>query len=150
MTRVRARLYNVSDWNQNVIAEFRSNDGKVGGNFEGAPLVLLHHRGRKTGKEFINPLMYLADDRDADTIYIFASAGGAPSSPDWYYNVTEAGQATIERGAGTYPVTVREITGEDRDRIYDEQARRYPGFADYARKTAGIRKIPVLELRPAA
>jgi deazaflavin-dependent oxidoreductase (nitroreductase family) len=132
-----------------IIAEFRSNNGKVGGSFEGAPVLLLHHRGRKSGREFVNPLMYLADDDDADVIYIFASKGGAPSNPDWYYNVTEAGEATIERGTGTYQVTVREITGEDRDRIYSEQGRRYPGFAEYAEKTAGIRKIPVLELRQA-
>jgi deazaflavin-dependent oxidoreductase (nitroreductase family) len=136
-----------NEWNDKVIAEFRANGGRVGGNFEGAPVVLVHHRGRKTGSEYVNPMMYLPDDADADTIYVFASKGGQPSNPDWYYNLTAAGEGTVERGTETYTVTVREIEGDERDRIYDEHARRYPGFADYAKQTAGIRTIPVLELR---
>lgn len=134
--------------NEKIIAEFRVNDGRVGGSFEGAPMVLVHHRGRKSGRGYVNPLMYLpADCGDEDTIYVFASKAGAPSNPDWYYNLTAAGEATIERGSGTYHVNVSEITGDERDRIYDEQARRFPRFADYARQTTGIRTIPVLELR---
>ena len=92
-------------------------------------------------------MMYLSDDNDPDTIYVFATKGGAPTNPDWYYNLIAASEGTVERGTDTYPVTVRELTGKERDRIYDEQARRYPGFADYARQTAGVRTIPVLELR---
>jgi deazaflavin-dependent oxidoreductase (nitroreductase family) len=139
----------VNDWNEKTIAEFRENQGRVGGPFEGAPLVLVHHRGRKSGHEYVNPVMYLPSDGDDDSIYVFASKAGAPSHPDWYYNLTAAGHATIEIATDTSRVSVRELMGEERDRVYDEQARRYPGFADYARKTAGIRVIPVLELKPA-
>ncbi|MEV0064207.1 nitroreductase/quinone reductase family protein [Nocardia sp. NPDC050718] len=137
------------DWNTEIIAEFRANQGRVGGNFEGAPMVLVHHRGRKTGRELVTPMMYLPDERDPDTIYVFASKAGAPTNPAWYYNLTTAGAADIEIGTDTYPVTVAEVTGADRDRIYAEQARRYPGFAGYAEKTAGIRTIPVLALHRA-
>jgi deazaflavin-dependent oxidoreductase (nitroreductase family) len=135
-----------NNWNDKTITEFRANGGRVGGTFEGAPVTLVHHRGRKSGREYVNPVMYLPDDADNDAIYVFATKGGAPSNPDWYYNLTAAGQGTVERGTETYPVTVRELQGDERDRIYDEQARRYPGFADYAKRTAGIRTIPVLQL----
>ena len=138
------------DWNANTITEFRANDGKVGGYFEGAPMVLLHHRGRTSGREYVTPAMYLPNETEPDTIYVFASKGGAPTDPDWYRNLTAAGVATIERGAETYDVTVHEVSGADRDRIYAEQARRYPGFAEYERQTAGVRVIPVLELRRGA
>ncbi|MFJ3914213.1 nitroreductase family deazaflavin-dependent oxidoreductase [Streptomyces vinaceus] len=137
------------DRNAKVIAEFRENEGRVGGVFEGAPLVLVHHRGRKSGQEHVSPMMYLPHDTEPDTVYVFASKAGAPTDPDWYRNLTAAGEGSVERGTATYPVTVRELTGAERDRIYAEQARRYPGFAEYARKTAGIRIIPVLELRQA-
>jgi len=135
------------NWNDSAIAEFRANEGRLGGTFEGAPVLLVHHRGRTSGRDYVNPLMYLPDDHDPDTIYVFATKGGVPTNPDWYYNLIAAGEGTVERGTDTYPVTVRELTGTERDRIYDEQARRYPGFADYARKTAGVRTIPVLALR---
>jgi len=139
-------MADVTDWNAQVIAEFRANDGKVGGNFEGAPVVLMHHVGRKSGKESVNPVMYLADESDPATIYVFASKGGAPTHPDWYWNMTEAGTAVVEVGTETYTVAVREVTGEERDTVYAEQASRYPGFGEYAEKTAGIRTIPVLAL----
>jgi deazaflavin-dependent oxidoreductase (nitroreductase family) len=138
-----------NNWNDSIIAEFRANHGRVGGPFEGAPLIIVHHRGRKTGQEYVMPVMYLPDDSDADTIYVFASKAGAPTNPDWYYNLVAAGQGTVERGTETYPVTVRAVTGEKRDGIYDKQARLYPGFAEYAEKTEGIRTIPVLELKRA-
>jgi deazaflavin-dependent oxidoreductase (nitroreductase family) len=136
----------VNDWNAQIIAEFRANAGKVGGNFEGAPVVLMHHVGRKSGKESVNPVMYLPDDNDAATIYVFASKAGAPTHPDWYWNMTEAGRAVVEVGTETYDVSIREVTGDERDTVYAEQARRYPGFAEYEQKTAGIRVIPVLAL----
>lgn len=139
-------MADVNDWNAQIIAEFRANGGKVGGSFEGAPVVLMHHVGRRSGKESVNPVMYLPDDADPSTIYVFASKAGAPTHPDWYWNMTEAGRATVEVGTETYDVTVRELEGEDRDRVYAEQASRYPGFAEYAEKTAGIRVIPVLAL----
>jgi len=137
------------DWNAKTIAEFRANEGRVGGPFEGAPLVLVHHRGRTSGQEYVTPMMYLPDDTEPDTIYVFASKGGAPTNPDWYYNLAAAGHGSVERGTTAYKVTVRELTGAERDGIYAEQARRYPGFAEYARQTAGVRTIPVLELKAA-
>lgn len=140
-------MRNANDWNEKTIAEFRANEGRVGGPFEGAPIVLVHHRGRKSGREYVTPMMYLPEDSDDDVIYVFASKAGAPSNPDWYYNLMAAGESTVERGTDTYQVTVRELSGDERDRIYAEQARRYPGFAGYAQRTAGVRTIPVLELR---
>jgi deazaflavin-dependent oxidoreductase (nitroreductase family) len=137
----------MSDWNAGIIKEFRANHGRVGGPFEGAPMVLMHHRGRKTGAEYVTPAMYLADETDPGTTYVFASKGGAPSHPDWYHNLTAAGRGRVEVGDDEYDVTVTELIGEQRDRVYAEQARRYPGFAGYAEKTAGIRAIPVLALR---
>jgi deazaflavin-dependent oxidoreductase (nitroreductase family) len=134
------------DWNAKTIAEFRANEGRVGGVFDGAPIVLVHHRGRNSGREYVTPVMYLPHETEPDTIYVFATRAGAPTNPDWYYNLTGAGDGTVERGTETYAVTVGELTGAERDRIYAEQARRYPGFAEYARQTAGVRTIPVLEL----
>ncbi|UGT42931.1 nitroreductase family deazaflavin-dependent oxidoreductase [Nocardia yamanashiensis] len=139
----------MSDWNASIIEEFRANEGRVGGPFEGAPMILVHHRGRKTGRELVTPMMYMQDEQDPGTVYIFASKAGAPTNPDWYYNLTTAGKADAEIGTETFPVTVTEVTGADRDRIYAEQASRYPGFAGYAEKTAGIRTIPVLALHRA-
>jgi deazaflavin-dependent oxidoreductase (nitroreductase family) len=134
------------DWNTKIVAEFRANEGKVGGPFEGAPMVLLHHRGRKSGREYVTPTMYLPNETNPDRIYVFASKAGAPTNPDWYANLTAAGDGTVERGSETYQVNVGELTGAERDRIHAEQARRYPGFAEYERQTAGVRTIPVLEL----
>jgi deazaflavin-dependent oxidoreductase (nitroreductase family) len=135
-----------SDWNANTIAEFRANEGRVGGPFEGAPMVLVHHRGRKSGREYVNPLMYLPHESDDNIIYVFATKGGAPTDPEWYDNLTAAGEGSVERGTESYEFTVRDVPGAERDRIYAEQAGRYPGFAEYARQTKGIRTIPVLEL----
>jgi deazaflavin-dependent oxidoreductase (nitroreductase family) len=135
-----------NDWNEQTITEFRANEGRVGGPFEGAPMVLVHHRGRKSGREYVTPMMYLPSDSDDDTVYVFATKGGAPSNPDWYFNLTAAGEGTIERGTDTYGVAVHELSGDERDRVYEEQASRYPGFAEYARQTVGVRTIPVLEL----
>lgn len=135
-----------NDWNEQTIAEFRANEGRVGGPFEGAPLALVHHRGRKSRREYVTPMMYLPSEGDDDTIYVFATKGGAPTNPDWYYNLTAARAGTVERGTATYPVAVRELSGDERDRAYDEQARQYPGFAEYARQTVGVRTIPVLAL----
>jgi deazaflavin-dependent oxidoreductase (nitroreductase family) len=139
-------MADVTDWNTGVIEEFRANEGRVGGNFEGAPIVLVHHYGRKSGREYVSPVMYLPEETDDKVIYVFATKGGMPSNPDWYYNLTTSGKGSIERGTDSYPVTVRELAGAERDRVYAEQARRYAGFADYAKRTEGIRTIPVLEL----
>jgi deazaflavin-dependent oxidoreductase (nitroreductase family) len=136
----------VSDFNMNVIEEFRANEGRVGGPFAGAPIVLIHHVGRRSGKDYVSPTMYLADEADPDVIYVFASKGGAPTHPEWFHNLLAAGHATVEVGTDAYPVTVTEVTGEERDRIFAEQAGRYPGFAGYERRTAGVRIIPVVKL----
>jgi deazaflavin-dependent oxidoreductase (nitroreductase family) len=138
-----------ADWNTKLIAEFRANQGQVGGAFEGAPMALLHHRGRRSGNDFVSPVMYLRSDTEPGTMYVFATKSGAPTNPQWYRNLISAGSATVEVGTETYPVDVQEITGAERDRIYAEQARRYPGFLEYAERTAGIRTIPVLALRRA-
>jgi deazaflavin-dependent oxidoreductase (nitroreductase family) len=137
-----------NDWNQGIIAEFRANEGRVGGPFEGATMILVHHVGRTSGKEYVTPLVYLAGEGDDDSMYIFASKAGAPTNPDWYYNLTAAGQATVEVGTSTVQVAVTEVTGSERDRIYAEQVKRMPGFGDYEKKTEGIRTIPVLRLTP--
>ncbi|HEV7211993.1 MAG TPA: nitroreductase/quinone reductase family protein [Blastococcus sp.] len=140
-------MADAGDWNATIIEEFRANDGRVGGPFEGAPIALVHHRGRKSGRELVNPMMYMAADDDPATVYVFASKAGAPTNPDWYYNLLVAGAGEVEVGTERYPVTVAELTGAERDQVYAEQARRYPGFAEYAEKTAGVRTIPVLALR---
>jgi deazaflavin-dependent oxidoreductase (nitroreductase family) len=137
------------DWNKQIIEEFRANHGRVGGDFEGSPLILLHHRGRRTGAEHIAPVMYLADEADPGTVYVFASKAGAPTDPEWYRNLVAAGGGRIEIGDDEYDVDATEVAGEERDRIFAEQARRFPGFAEYERKTAGVRTIPVLALRRA-
>ena len=136
-----------NDWNEKIIEEFRANDGRVGGGFDGAPMALVHSRGRKSGREYVNPIVYLPDEHDDDTIYVFASKGGAPTSPDWYFNLTAAGVGSVERGTDQYAVKVQELTGDERDRVYAVQAQRFPGFAEYAQKTEGVRTIPVLALR---
>ncbi len=136
-----------NDWNANTIAEFRANKGKVGGYFEGAPIVLMHHRGRKSGTEHVTPVMYLLDPADPASIYVFATKAGAPTNPAWYYNLTAAGSGSVEVGEERYDVTVREVHGAERDRVYAEQVRRFPGFGDYEVRTKGVRTIPVLELR---
>lgn len=135
------------DWNARIIDEFRANAGVVGGPFDGVPLVLVHHVGRRTGTPRVAPLAYLPSD-SGDAIYIFASKGGAPTNPDWYGNLVAAGAAVVERGTQSYPVTVVEVTGQERDTVFAEQVRRVPTFGEYAEKTAGVRVIPVLRLDP--
>src|ERR1700752_3390223 len=100
-----------TDWNAKTIAEFRANEGRVGGPFEGAPMVLLHHRGRNSGREHVTPLMYLPHDTEPDSIYVFATKGGAPTHPDWYDNLIAAGNGSVERGTETYKVNVQDVTG---------------------------------------
>jgi len=137
----------MSDWNAQIIDQFRANRGRVEGQFEGAPLILLHHRGRKSGAAYVSPVMSLPDESDPDVLYVFASKAGAPTNPEWYRNLIAAGHGRVETGEGEYEVDVTELEGERRDRVFAEQAGRYPGFAEYARKTVGIRTIPVLSLR---
>jgi len=130
-----------NDWNQKIIEEFRANGGKVGGQFEGAPMLLLHTIGAKSGLERVNPLMYQAD---GDRIAVFASKAGAPTNPDWYHNLLANPEATIEVGTETVPVRATIAEGAERDRIFDRQKREYPGFAEYEQKAG--RQIPVVIL----
>ena len=134
---------NFNDWNTQVIAEFRKNHGKVGGNFEGAPLLLLHSEGARTGKPRVNPMMYL---KDGDRYLVFASKGGADTNPDWYHNVKSHPNAKIEVGEKTIDVRAEELKGAERDEIYAKQSKLYPNFAEYQQKTKRI--IPVMALVP--
>jgi deazaflavin-dependent oxidoreductase (nitroreductase family) len=131
----------VNEWNKQIIEEFRANHGKVGGAFEGAPVLLLHTTGAKTGAERVNPVMYL--DLDGRR-FVFASKAGAPSNPDWYRNIVANPEVSVEVGDEEYKATAKPVTGEERDRIYAEQASRYSGFAEYQEKTDRV--IPVVEL----
>jgi deazaflavin-dependent oxidoreductase (nitroreductase family) len=135
-----------NDWNKGVITEFRANEGRVGGPFAGAPMILVHHVGRTSGKEYITPLVYLPGEGGDDSMYIFGSKAGAPDHPDWYRNLIGAGEATVEVGTNTLQVAIKELTGDERDRIFAQQVKRMPGFGDYAKQTEGIRTIPVLRL----
>jgi deazaflavin-dependent oxidoreductase (nitroreductase family) len=129
-----------------VIEEFRANGGKVGGRFEGAPLVLVHHVGAKSGTERVNPLMY-QEVGDSGAIAIFASKGGATTNPDWYHNLVANPETTIEIGTETRPVVARVADDEERSRIWEAQKRAFPNFAEYE-QTAGGRTIPVVVLEP--
>jgi deazaflavin-dependent oxidoreductase (nitroreductase family) len=133
----------MSDWNAGVIAEFRKNKGKVGGNFEGAPLLLINHVGARTRKVRINPVMYL---KDGHRYIVFASKGGAPTNPDWYHNLKAHPDVKIEVGNEIIDVRAEEITGPEREKIYKKQSSLYPQFAQYEQKTK--RKIPVIAFTP--
>ena len=134
-------MANQNNWNSQTIEAFRANGGKVGGVWEGRPLLLLTTTGAKSGKQHTSPTMYLPD---GDRLLIFASKAGAPSNPDWYYNLLAHPEVTVEVGSETYQATAVPITGEERNRLYAKQAELYPQFADYQKKTT--RKIPVVAL----
>lgn len=130
--------------NQQIIDEFRSNGGRVGGGFEGRTLLLLHHRGAKTGIERVNPVAY---QRLSDTaVAVFGSKGGAPTNPDWYYNLVANPDVSVEIGAETLAAHARVAVGEEYEQIWERQMRDWPGFADYEERTRGVREIPVVVL----
>ncbi len=131
-----------NDFNQQIIDEFRQNGGLVGGPFQGAPMILVPHVGRKSGREYVNPLVYQKLD---DGWAIFASKAGAPEHPAWYENLKSHPETTVEIGTETIPVRVREAAGEERDAIWAKQKAAMPGFAEYEEKAAP-RTIPVLVL----
>ena len=132
-----------NDFNQRIIQEFRANSGKVGGPFEGAPIVLLHHRGARTGTERITPLVCLPV---GDELAVFASKAGAPTDPQWLHNLVANPVTTVEVGTDTLQVRARVVGGDERERIWSEQKERMPGFAEYEEKAKGIREIPVVLL----
>lgn len=130
------------DFNQQIIEEFRANEGRVGGNFEGMSMLLLHHRGAKTGTERINPLAY--QRRSEDSVAVFASKGGAPTNPDWFHNLRANPEVTVEIGTETRTGRARVADAEERSEIWERQKRDRPTFAEYEEKTRGIREIPVV------
>jgi len=132
-----------NDFNARIIDEFRANEGRVGGTFEGSTLLLLHHVGARTGMNRVNPLAY---DRDGDRYVIFASKAGAPTNPDWYHNLKAHPSVSIEVGTDKIDVLAVEAAGDERDRLFRRQAERSPGFAGYQAKTDRV--IPVMVLTP--
>lgn len=137
-------MSDINSWNAGIIADFRANEGKVGGQFEGVPLLLLHTTGARSGKERVNPL---ACQDLGGSIAVFASKAGADTHPDWYHNVTANPAVTVEFGTSTGSYRARVATGAERETIWSKQKADYPGFADYEAKTT--REIPVVILEPA-
>jgi deazaflavin-dependent oxidoreductase (nitroreductase family) len=131
----------MADWNASTIEEFRSNHGKVGGPFEGAPMLLLTHSGAKSGIRRTNPLMYQPHE---GRVFVFASKGGAPTHPHWFLNITANPDVTVEIGDETFEATAIEVTGAERDEIYDRQTEFRPQFGEYQRNNP--RTIPVVEI----
>jgi deazaflavin-dependent oxidoreductase (nitroreductase family) len=134
----------VSDWNQQIIDEFRSNEGRVGGPFEGAPLLLLHHLGRKSGTERVTPMMYQAV---GDSYAVFASKAGADTHPDWYRNLLEHPDVEAEIGTETVPLHARDLPADERDPVWEKQKKDYPGFQGYEEKTDRVIPVVLLERR---
>ena len=130
-----------NEWNRRTIEEFRANGGKVGGMWEGRPLLVLTTTGAKSGQPRTHAVMYL---RDGDRLLVFASKGGAPTNPDWYHNLVVHPEVTVEVGNETYPAIAAVLSGEERDRLYARWAQLYPQFGEYQARTN--RKIPVIAL----
>lgn len=131
----------MNDFNQQVITEFRTNDGKVGGPFVGDSLLLLTTTGAKSGQPRIMPLVYMAD---GDRLVIFASKAGAPTNPDWFHNLVANPVVNIEVGAESFQARAIVAESQERERLYTEMAERSPNFAEYQQKTT--RQIPVVLL----
>jgi deazaflavin-dependent oxidoreductase (nitroreductase family) len=128
-------------FNEALIKEFRANEGKVGGRFEGRPVLLLTTTGAKSGRKFTIPLVYL---QDGDRRLIFASKAGSPTNPDWYHNLVANPEVTVELGTERFQAQARVTEGEERDRLYDAMAEQMSFFAEYQRKTE--RRIPLVVL----
>ena len=132
-----------ADRNRNIIEEFRAKDGKVGGYFEGAPMVLLHHIGARSGTERINPLVYLPD---GDDMVIAATKGGSATNPDWYHNLKAHPRILVEVGARTIPIEATEVSGDERDGLWHRLTELRPGMAEYETRTTRI--FPMFRLTP--
>jgi deazaflavin-dependent oxidoreductase (nitroreductase family) len=132
----------VSDWNRGVIEEFRANQGKVGGPQAGRTLLLLHHRGARTGKERVNPLVYITH---GDDMVVFASKGGAPTNPDWYHNLIAHPDVSVEVGTDTVAVHARVPERPERDLYWNQIKEAIPAFAEYENKTDRVIPAIVLE-----
>jgi deazaflavin-dependent oxidoreductase (nitroreductase family) len=136
-------MSNQNDRNMAIIQEFRANTGKVGGPFAGKTLLILHTIGAKSGLERLNPVAYIPD---ADRLVIIASKGGAPTNPDWYYNIVANPQVTVEVGIEEFTARALISTEPERTRLYNKMVEMMPGFAEYQKKTTRI--IPVIILTP--
>lgn len=132
----------MTDWNQQIIDEFRANEGRVGGMFEGRPMLILHHTGAKSGLERETPLVHFPEDDDHTVIV--ASNGGAPKHPAWFHNLKANPTVEVEVGVDKYEMTAEEITGDERDELWKRVVSEMPGFADYQRSTD--RTIPLVRL----
>ncbi len=132
-----------NDFNQSIVDEFRANGGKVGGPFQGAPMLLLTTTGAKSGQARTAPLVYLPD---GDRYVVFASKAGAPTNPDWYHNLVANPSVSVEVGSDRTDADAVVLTGEERDQLFAKQADRMPGFKDYQDKTTRV--IPVVALQP--
>lgn len=131
----------MNDWNRQTIEEFRANKGKVGGFWEGRPLLLITTTGAKSGQPRTNPVMYM---REGHHLYIFGSKAGAHTHPHWYHNLLAHPKVTVELGDEKFHAIAKPVTGEERDKIYAKWSGLYPQFREYQEKTT--RKIPVIEL----
>jgi deazaflavin-dependent oxidoreductase (nitroreductase family) len=136
----------VSAWNQKIIEEFRANEGRVGGPFEGAPMILVHHIGARTGTERVTPLVYFPEDDGA--MLIVASKAGAPTNPDWYHNLKANPEVDVEVGTETFPVLATELPPEQRAPAWERIVAERPGFGEYEARAQG-RTIPVIRLERA-
>lgn len=134
-------MSNPNDWNKQIIDEFRANSGQTTGQFAGRPLLLLNTVGAKSGQPRTNPLAYVTD---GDQYVIIASKGGAPTNPDWYFNIIANPLVTLEVGAEKFQARATVAEGAERDRLYAKMVEKMPGFAEYEKSTT--RKIPVLVL----
>ena len=133
----------MSDWNTGVIEEFRANEGRVGGPFEGAAMILIHHVGARTGTVRVSPLRYFP--QDDGSMLVVASKGGAPDNPDWFHNVRANHRFEVEVGTETFTVDAEVLTHEERAEVWPALVREAPGFGGYQDKTERI--IPVVRLR---
>jgi deazaflavin-dependent oxidoreductase (nitroreductase family) len=130
-----------NDWNKQIIEEFRTNEGKVSGLFENVNLVLLHTTGAKSGLERINPLVCMLD---GDRIIVCASKAGAPSNPDWYYNLVANPEVVVEFGTGEFKAKATVTKEPERTELYRKMATKFENFAEYEGKTTRV--IPVIAL----
>jgi deazaflavin-dependent oxidoreductase (nitroreductase family) len=134
-------MSDMNDFNTKIIEEFRSNRGQVGGGFDGAPMIVLTTTGAKSGKRRSTPLVYLSD---GDRVVVFASKAGAPTNPDWFHNLVAHPRVGVELGDETFEADATVVQGDERQRLYAQQASIMPGFAEYQTKTDRV--IPVVAL----
>jgi deazaflavin-dependent oxidoreductase (nitroreductase family) len=133
--------FDPGDFNRQLIGEFRANEGKVGGMFAGAPMLLLTTTGAKSGRTHVVPLVYTVD---GGRMVVMGSKGGASTHPDWYYNVRANPEVTVEVGTDAFAARATVAEGVERQRLFDQMAAQMPGFAEYQRNTT--RQIPVIVL----